>query len=103
MAYEIVREIKCIKNVDKDGVNIDGISVGTVYDQIFCNASVNNKLFGIFNDYSQFQEVDSELFEVLKTKVRENTGWEIKCLDCSSNLTVEEFKKGECPKCGQKI
>lgn len=103
MAYEIVKKIKCIKTTNKDGEQIEGIAIGNIYDQVFCNAGRNNKLFAIFNDYGQFQELDSELFEIIKTKTRENTGWEIKCLDCSKELTIEEFKKGKCPKCGQKI
>lgn len=103
MAYEIVKKIKCIKNINKYGIVVSGITIGNTYDQIFSNAGINNKLFAIFNDYGQLQEIDSELFEIIKTTTRKNTGWEIKCLDCFKDLTIEEFKKGECPKCGQKI
>lgn len=102
MAFERVKKIKCIKNINSKGEKVN-LTIGEIYHQQFANAGEEANNFGVFDDNGHFISFDRSFFEIVETVKKENTGWTIECNDCKNKVSIDDFKLGFCPKCGQKI
>lgn len=102
MAYEVVKIIKCIKNTNNKGEKVD-LTVGKTYKQRGINTTKHSEYFKVFGDNGYLNMYDKKYFEILEFETRENEGFDIICLDCHTHMTVDEFKEGKCPFCGQII
>lgn len=103
MAYEVVKELKCIKNERKDEKGYVLLTVGEIYESACSNSTINSNSFMVFDDEGDLYSFSKEYFEIIKTETIENTGWTIKCRDCCKEFSLEELIKNNniCSKCGQ--
>lgn len=103
MAFEVVKELECITNVNSEGELVD-LTVGELYESIYVNSTPNSKCFGVFCDEGLLTEFDSRYFKVVSTQKRENIGWQIQCRDCFKEVSLEDIiKSNKCPSCGQQF
>ena len=100
--FERVLSVKCIKNTNSKNKKIN-LSIGKTYRQQISNVGVNDEYFGVFDDKGSFSKFHRDFFEIEETLKIENTRWTIQCNDCKSVISIDEFKLGYCPNCGQKV
>lgn len=105
MGYTIVKTLRCITNELLDDKGYVKLTVGDIYDSVYCNSTPTSNVFGAFNDEGDLQQYDKRYFEVVTTNIKENTGWEIKCKDCYTEIPLNILIKNnfKCHKCGQKF
>lgn len=98
MAYEIVKELKCISN-------ISGLTKGEIYESASSNSSIDAESFLVFNNEGDLGKYNRENFEITKTSTRDKTGWIIKCNDCCKEVTSWQLanNNNKCIRCGQKF
>lgn len=103
MAYVIVKTLKCITNKKLDNDETVNLTIGRIYQSTYSNSTPESKSFGLFDDNGTFTEFNKRFFKVYETYTRNDTGWEIHCKDCRTELNIEDIKKNDykCPKCGQ--
>ena len=65
MSYEIVKELKCIRNTNSKGENFP-LTVGKHYCSLASNASINSEFFTVFDDYGNLSSYDAQFFEIVK-------------------------------------
>lgn len=101
MGFKTIKLVRCISN--RDGKL--PLTIGEKYPIISSNCAIDSKYYLLFNDDNFGSKYSSDLFEIVSFVNRDNTGWEIKCNDCFSNLSYKEILEANntCPKCGQKF
>lgn len=102
MAFNKVTKLRCIKNINSKEERVN-LTIGKIYNQQFSNAGEDAKSFGVFDDRGNFISFSRDFFEIVECIERENTGWTIECNDCNNKVSIDEFKLGYCPKCGQRV